>query len=691
MRQSPAWQMGMGEVFFSLKTFAAAILALGIAFGFGFSKPYWALATVYIVSQPLSGAVTSKAFYRVLGTVLGAVAALALVPNLVDAPILLCLALSAWIGFCLFISLLDRTPRSYVFMLSGYTAAIIGFSSVNSPELVFDISVARVQEITLGIVCAALVSRLVFPRHVAPVLTKRTNHWLGDAAAWARAVAQGRLTRQASQQWAHRLASDTLALVALTAYLPFDTPTFLQARRQMNILEQHMTALIPLIAAVEDRLALLQRDGAARPEAVQVVLEKVVAWMHAGWKGAPETAARLREELDQFKQPHSQCAQVRDWMTWNLSHRLRDLVDVWQDCQELQQSIAEGTDKIPSHLEVADRYAAGPVLHLNFGVAVVSGLAAFAGTMVACGLWISTGWVDGAAAAELTPVFCCIFASFDNPLPLLRTNIFCLAAAMLIAAIYQFLVFPAVDGFPLLMLVLSPFLVTGGLFMASPIWGFPSFALCMNGCVMLNLEDTFNPNLTGFLNSNLAALLAGVIAMTVVTLFRTVNAEAGAGHLLRAVWSDIANLAANPDLQDRMTFVRRMVDRLGLIVPRLAGLPPGSALHSMDALLDMRVGLNLADIQRVQPILAGWEQEAAQAALASVGNHFRERLKDARIQPPESLLNAVNGEILRLAARSPQSEGGNALLHALLGLRLCLFPKAPLSLKADLSPAANTA
>jgi len=116
--------------------------------------------------QPLSGALRSKAVYRVLGTTLGGVASVALVPNLVNSPIVLSAALALWVAFCLYISLLDRTPRSYIFLLAGYTAGIIGFSTVNAPETIFDTALARVEEITLGILCATLVHTIFFPRSV---------------------------------------------------------------------------------------------------------------------------------------------------------------------------------------------------------------------------------------------------------------------------------------------------------------------------------------------------------------------------------------------------------------------------------------------------------------------------------------------------------------------------------------------
>jgi hypothetical protein len=48
---------------------AAALIALLVAFTFNLDQPYWALLTVFIVSQPQqSGLVLAKSFYRIIGT-----------------------------------------------------------------------------------------------------------------------------------------------------------------------------------------------------------------------------------------------------------------------------------------------------------------------------------------------------------------------------------------------------------------------------------------------------------------------------------------------------------------------------------------------------------------------------------------------------------------------------------------------
>src|SRR5260370_23610864 len=121
-------------IVFALKTFAAAMLALIIAVWLDLPRPYWAMTTVYITSQPLAGATSSKTFYRVLGTLIGASATVAILPNFVDAPELLSLVIALWVGLCLYVSLLDGTPRSYVFMLAGDTAAFVRFPQVSQPS-----------------------------------------------------------------------------------------------------------------------------------------------------------------------------------------------------------------------------------------------------------------------------------------------------------------------------------------------------------------------------------------------------------------------------------------------------------------------------------------------------------------------------------------------------------------------------
>ena len=105
--------VGFREIIFSVNCFIAVMLALYIAFRLELKNPWWAMVTVYLTSQPLSGALRARAVYRILGTLLGGIAMLVIVPNLADAPELMAAAIVLWIAFCLYLGLLDRSPRAY--------------------------------------------------------------------------------------------------------------------------------------------------------------------------------------------------------------------------------------------------------------------------------------------------------------------------------------------------------------------------------------------------------------------------------------------------------------------------------------------------------------------------------------------------------------------------------------------------
>lgn len=666
--------LGWNEVLFSLKTLLAAGLALWIAFRLGLSRPYWSLVTVYVVAQPLSGAVTSKALYRLMGTLTGAAATLILVPALVNAPELLALGMAAWVGVCLGISLLDRSPRSYFFMLAGYTAAIIGFTALMDPGSLFDIASSRAVEISLGILCATVVSRLVFPRHVGPMLSERMEGWLGDAAAWAADALAPAADDGAIRRGAKRLAADMAGMTGLISYLPYDTSALRHAREQLGLLELRMTALIPLLLGVADRLGALRRLPGGVPETLPPLLAGVADWMGEGRMGMQRTGRRLRKELRHLAVEFHGRGEWGDLLVRNLCLRLAEIVKVWEDCLLLRDAIASGREDVPRRLRLAGASRGWPLPRFDAGLAWTSGLAAFLGILLASALWLGTGWREGGAAAQLVAVFCCIFAAFDNPLPFLKLHTGCVAAAAVLAAVYLFAILPMVDGFAALLAVLAPFLFLCGAFMATPAWGFPAFAVCANTSLFLTLESSFTMDMPTFANGALAALAGSAIVIVIQRVFRSADAEDGARRLLRTLWSDLAGLAGAGEPYRAHALARRMVDHLGQLAPRLLALPATSRVAGADALADVRTGLNIADIQRLQPDAL----PETRRLLDDLEYHFRARLRDAALRPGAALLARVDEAMRVVNERQLTHPAQGRLLLALAGLRRCLFPDAPM-------------
>jgi uncharacterized membrane protein YccC len=85
----------------------------------------------------------------------------------------------------LFLSLNLRTANNYVLMLAGYTLPMIALAVVDNPLAVFDVASPRAQEICLGIVCAAVVGAVFWPRRLAPVVVGATGNWFTEAIRYS--------------------------------------------------------------------------------------------------------------------------------------------------------------------------------------------------------------------------------------------------------------------------------------------------------------------------------------------------------------------------------------------------------------------------------------------------------------------------------------------------------------------------
>ena len=176
-------------VIFAAKTTASGLIALLIAFTFNLDQPYWALLTVFIVSQPRqSGMVLAKSFYRIVGTVVGAAVALVLVALVAQERVLFLGGLALWVGLCTFGSQYARNWAAYSFVLSGYTVAIVGIPGALDAGNAFYIAVGRVTEISLGIIVTATISHIVLPNSLIPSLWQAVTEAHAGLAEYALAI-----------------------------------------------------------------------------------------------------------------------------------------------------------------------------------------------------------------------------------------------------------------------------------------------------------------------------------------------------------------------------------------------------------------------------------------------------------------------------------------------------------------------
>ncbi|SQC60439.1 fusaric acid resistance protein [Pseudomonas aeruginosa] len=116
--------------------------------------------------------------FRLIGTCAGALVSIGMVALYGQASLPFLLLMALWLAFCTAGASLLHNHASYGFVLAGYTAAIVALPASADPATVFDQAVARCSEIGLGILCAALVNVLLWPRRLERQLANQGK------AAW---------------------------------------------------------------------------------------------------------------------------------------------------------------------------------------------------------------------------------------------------------------------------------------------------------------------------------------------------------------------------------------------------------------------------------------------------------------------------------------------------------------------------
>jgi uncharacterized membrane protein YccC len=666
---------GFREVVFSVNCFIAAMLSLCIAFRLDLKNPWWAMVTVYLTSQPLlSGTLRARALYRVVGTLIGAIVMVVIVPNLVDAPELTTAAIVLWVALCLYVSLLDRTPRAYAFALSGYTAALIGFPTVLNPGGVFDTAIARMEEIMLGTVCAALAHSIIFPRSVLSVLLAKQSGVLADARRW---IAEG-LTRQLAptvDQEQRRIAADVTELALLGSSLPYDTSSQRPSQAVIRALDERLVGLLPLLSTIEDRIAFLQQGGTL-PEYVRKLLADAAAWVAQQGGGDRRGALRLRRACVAAMPETGPQSSWSDLMRVSLLARLNELIESWQECLELAALTRDPSLPQDRSLRAILKQRAAKPLHRDHGIAALSAIAAGLAMLACSAFWIATAWPQGATAVGLVAVICSLFATFDDPIPAMSSFTIGVIASVPLAGIYQFAILPAIDGYTWLVICLAPAFIPIGILMAIPRYLLLGLPLAVGMSLNLALQSSYSADMAAFLNTSTAVVIGSLTGVAVTQLMRVIGAETGARRLLRAGWRDLADLAAQTFTPTRAEWASRMLDRVGLLMPRLSRAGRDPELATADALRDLRTGVNIIGLEEIVSVEDERARNTTTRVLDGLAAYFRGLARGRRQPPAPALLESLDVLIRDvLVAGSPSARHKG--VAAAVGLRRNLYPDAP--------------
>jgi uncharacterized membrane protein YccC len=532
---------------FGLRLWASVCLALYLAFWLELDNAYWAGTTAAIVCQPSLGASLRKGWFRMIGTVVGAIAIVVITAcfPLDRAAFLVSLAL--WGAACALVATLLRNFAAYSAALAGYTAAIIASDQLGAVGglngQAFTIAVTRATEICIGIVCAGVV--------LAGTDLGGAPRRLASLFAAISAEIAGRFTNTLS--WAGPQPPDTQAIRReLTQRIIALDPVIDTAIGESSRLRYHspvlQTAAYGLIATIAGwrtvSLHLMRLPDEQAHEEADLVLQRLpqVLWTEpsqgeaTGWTAEP---SRLRQICDTAVEALTALPARTPSLRLLADHTAEALIGISQALSGLALLVDDPARSVVGRRGVRFNVPDWLPSLVNAGRAFVT----IGGVAL---LWIVTAWPNGTTAMTFAAVGVILFAPRADQAYATAMNFMVgvgLTAAF--AAIVDFAVLPQFESFAGFCLAIGLVLLPGGALMAQAWRPIMFLAMTANFIPILAPANQMSYDTQQFYNAA-SAIVAGACAGAIsFRLLPPLSPAFRARRLLTLTLRDLRRLATS--------------------------------------------------------------------------------------------------------------------------------------------------
>ncbi|WFU82440.1 FUSC family protein [Bradyrhizobium sp. CIAT3101] len=550
---------------FAIRVWLAMLLALLVSFWLQLEAPASAAVTVGILAEPTRGQALEKAGFRLLGTIVGVAASIAVTELFSQERDLILAAFAVWIGICVFAANLLDGYRAYAAVLSGYTVALIATQQIDTPQHVFESGLARGAAISVGILSMAVVNTFMYTPDRHPRLLVQLTAIRRRVREYASAAFRG---EQGSSTTFLALLREIVALRPEIASVALETSSgsvrSIAARSAaVGLVAELQTARILNVGPVEaDNIACNQ----ARP-----------AFVRAGDSGLP--VQRLLE-LVAGQRP------VRDVETEASAWAARQLL--LRDEEVRQDLLALRSARWPLRAWRAPLYR-------SYRTAAESGVRAAIWFAIAATFYIWAGWPAASVSLSFVALIIGLGATTPSPRGFTTITLIGTPIAAVLTGILEFIILNGADAFPVLAVAMAPFTIGAAALMRSQslLWSSLGRVNLLFVPVLLapSNPQTYNPQ--SFLFTSLFLVAAAALLLAAQTLIPPVSDDERSKRLLLEARSELQEPAHQTnEASEEATF--RDASRIGQFLS-VGGAQDGRALAEMLSCFDQSVMVRLCE------------------------------------------------------------------------------------------------
>ncbi|RBW48471.1 FUSC family protein [Marinobacter sp. F3R11] len=398
-------------VIFALKGVISVALALFVAMYLQLDRPYWALVSaMFLQIRPESGLVTEKAVCQILGSVVGGGAGILILAFFMPYPLLALACLTIWIGLnSAASSMVHNTNFIYAFAMSGMTAGLVVLLVMLTPNLadsraVFDIAQSRISEITVGALCAMLVSQLLWPVTVKDSLRSHARTVINKTLEYLSLELDPDSTHEQRHQHADQILENLIVLNDDSSAVAYEGPEGPGRSRAANLLCNKVMSLL----AVTQIMGRFPRN---HPDLVSPAFSKLLEDMR--------TQFIKVAEADSFEESYIEAQALRRALLEHRAAYVNESAIVIRLTQTAAELVADLAMVLRAYNALENRdqtllKASRLKTHRDPLIGAVNGFRTAMVFMLGAAVWLSTGSPAAIMLMIMPVVFSVMFARFSR-------------------------------------------------------------------------------------------------------------------------------------------------------------------------------------------------------------------------------------------------------------------------------------
>ncbi len=510
------------------KATIAALLAMFVSMTLTLADPRTAMFTTFIVMQPQSGLVFSKSYYRVLGTIAGVIMSVLMIGAFAQEPKLFIFFFAIWIGITTAAGVKYRNFQSYGFVLAGYTLCIVALPVIEQPMEIFQIATSRFSEVMVGILCATVVSEVLFPRKLSDSLLSSERERFENVFASLGNISSLFGAQDTKDVDVVKFSSGVVGVHAIAVNSAFESATDKRNRlylEQLNLEFMHLSTTFHSLKNIIRDIEL--RASASTVDALKElytpfakVLQSIPKFNDAGFVDMLNQLKELKEST------HSQVPinlKSDEYDTFNsaayLVTRVVEEYFIYANSYYAYIKL-KSSGKVSKELTRVVRFKT----HTDNVLVALAALRGSGVLLVTMAFWLLSGWKYGTLTITMSVVIGLLIGTLPRPLDAVMNFLKGAVSAAFVAALYDFYIVPeyTTDVYTLGLVIIPVFAFVGWM-TTRPKWtGFSlGFVFLFFSQSSFDLYYKIDP--TTFMETTIASLL-GV-------------SFAGAAYILVNFWS----------------------------------------------------------------------------------------------------------------------------------------------------------